>query len=201
MDSRRCCAAVDHTVEGESPQAVQLTLDTGEEQQSMVQQEPLYIDGDGHDVIIPDRIARPLVISAHLLLVTSILSFWLQVWAMGVSALLVYITSILHWSAPRFSGWPRIADYLAVGAAIITACVIVITEASSETQVVWFVGLAFIGVGFTSNESRYYMFAPTLQGEELERFYTQIVWTHLFVVHVTASTLALYCLIATYGWP
>jgi len=55
------------------------------------------VTGDGKDVIIPDRIARPLVYSAHLLLANSIYSFVLGVWSLGVALFLVYVTSILHW--------------------------------------------------------------------------------------------------------
>lgn len=66
------------------------------------------------DVIIPDEIARPLVVSSHLMLATALLSVLRAEYGIAVTCVLVWVTSILHWRAPRYSSPRRYIDYIAV---------------------------------------------------------------------------------------
>ena len=66
------------------------------------------------NVIIPDAIAFPLVCSAHLLLVSSVFAFVKEQWVFGSFLSIVYMTSVWHWSKPRFDAYARYFDYAAV---------------------------------------------------------------------------------------
>ena len=71
------------------------------------------------DVIFPDRIARPLLFSSNLMLVTAVIAATRSVWPLCASATAVWVTSLLHWSAPRFSSWRRYLDYAAVASMVV----------------------------------------------------------------------------------
>jgi len=102
---------------------------------------PKYLQHDDPDVIIPDKISRPLVISAHLLLVTAGVSvFRDKRYDLASVLLAVYITSIFHWSAPRFSSISRRADYLAVCTAV-SYGTYVSTTLELELTLVWCIGV------------------------------------------------------------
>ena len=113
---------------------------------------------DDPDVIIPDEIARPLLVSSFLMLVTAVLSALHGEYGLCIVLTFVFITSIVHWHKPRFSGWRRPADYLAVVVALSFGSYLALTRArSSDWTWVWFCGLALIGVIFVWNETMYYM--------------------------------------------
>jgi hypothetical protein len=120
---------------------------------------------DDPDVIIPDLIARPLVYSAHLLLINAIVALVFYNYGLFAVLLFVYFTSIWHWSAPRFSALARRVDYFAVFVAIFYGSFYVsynMKQQESEQAyldylLVWFVGLAVICVVFVCNESSYYI--------------------------------------------
>ena len=128
----------------------------------------------------------------------------------------VYITSILHWRAPRFSTIERKLDYIAVMTNIIYGTIFALSCRTFTYKVVWFVGLFIIGIFFVSNETTFYvqvMKSPlgsdtneTLMEheseqtccpatkpntEEREWVYTRTVWIHLLCVHVLGNALAL----------
>jgi len=100
-----------------------------------------YPQHDDPDVIIPDGVARPLVVSAHLLLVTAGISVFRDSrYDLAGVLIAVYITSILHWSAPRFSSYSRRADYLAVFAAIAYGTFVSFTLADWQLTTAWCLG-------------------------------------------------------------
>ena len=79
-----------------------------------------YVDMDeDEDAVIPELIARPLLYSSHLLLVTVILAAVYGYWILMGLTLFVYITSVAHWRKPRFSTIERKLDFTAVAANII----------------------------------------------------------------------------------
>ena len=110
------------------------------------------------DVIIPDDIARPLVASSFLLLITAVVSIIRQEYGLAAATAALCVTSVCHWYRPRFSGWRRPADYLAVATVLTYGSVLTITRARSGAWIgVWFGGLACVGVIFVWNESMYYL--------------------------------------------
>ncbi|KAH8066824.1 hypothetical protein JL721_8012 [Aureococcus anophagefferens] len=68
------------------------------------------------DVVIPDRIARPAVASAHCFLALAVVSFLRGYDVLAAVALGLYGTSVNHWRRPRVTSWRHAADLLAVAA-------------------------------------------------------------------------------------
>ena len=60
-----------------------------------------FLQHEDTDVVIPDHLCWPLLISSHLLLVTAIVAAVYQYWVLFGVNMFVYLTSILHWRAPR----------------------------------------------------------------------------------------------------
>ena len=170
---------------------------------------------DGPDVIIPDKIARPLLVSSNLMVITAIIALTRGVWPLALAAMLVWITSLMHWHAPRFSSWRRYADYAAVACMIaVGSWVAIVQTRSSVWTITYFAGLSLIGVLFLCNETIYYYqlqrtplggqmryqvseapvvtcLTPTPPGSAARRWaYCRAAWVHLLCVHVLASALA-----------
>ena len=119
--------------------------------------EALVVEEDP-DVIIPDEIARPLVASSFLLLVTAGAGIARHEFGLAAVSSLVCITSIVHWRRPRFSSWRRPADYFAVLLALGYGSLLAATRARNAAWVsIWFGGLAVIGLLFVWNETYYYL--------------------------------------------
>ena len=175
------------------------------------------------DVVIPFNIARPLLYSSHLMLITSIVSIVCKVYGIAIVTFIVYVTSVLHWRAPRYSTMARKLDYVAVIAALIYASYYSTTVAT-KYSIAWFVGISIIGVIFATNETFFYrqtLRIPTGQrsGEGEEEYinvgtifccestqpntaqrdwvYRRTVYVHLMCVHVFANALALTLVIDT----
>ena len=179
------------------------------------------IDDDDPDVIIPDNIARPLLVSSNFMLGTAILAFTRGAWQLGAAATFCWITSLLHWHSPRFSSWRRKLDYAAVASVVaVGSWMAIASTRSAGWTTTYFAGLAVIGVIFATNETLYYYqlqrtptggklsssessvgcCAPTKPGTAARRWaYTRAVWVHLLCVHVLASALA--CVLLLFGVP
>ena len=110
------------------------------------------LDVEDPDVVIPELIARPLVVSAHLLLIVAVVAAVYHFWILFAVALFVYITSILHWRKPRFSTIERKFDFIAVAANIIYGTIFAMSLNGVEYKIIYFVGLFVIGVFFITNE-------------------------------------------------
>lgn len=85
---------------------------------------------EGEDVVIPDKIARPLVYSANTLLITSVISIMHSQYGIASTSILLWITSIIYWYAPRYSSPRRYADYAAVLTAVSYGSYVVSSQAS-----------------------------------------------------------------------
>ena len=111
----------------------------------------MYQQHDNDDVIIPDHLARPLVISSHLLLISAIIGLIYKRYGLFIVLILVYGTSVWHWYKPRFTRIARYMDYIAVFTAIVYGSYV---ASSLETIYIyiWFGGLGIIGVIFITNE-------------------------------------------------
>ena len=114
------------------------------------------------DIVIPDAIARPLVWSSNLMLVTAVVALVnparIHTWPLAASAIFTWITSLLHWHSPRFSSWRRKLDYLAVIVYIGVGTWMSVTRSRSAAWTAFFfIGLAVIGAIFTANETLYYL--------------------------------------------
>jgi|Dee2metaT_26_FD_contig_111_792_length_756_multi_3_in_0_out_0_1 hypothetical protein len=187
----------------------------GSEGVHLVDMEREYAQHDDDDVIIPDHLSKWLVLSAQLLLVSAIFAFVYGFTIMGCLLLAVYITSIWHWRAPRFSSWARLFDYGAVAAAVVYASYLSTTLGEVYT-VTWFAGLGCIASLFATNEYAYYVqvgrdpsggegtegkegASNNLLGlpyaarntKEREGVFRRTVIVHVIAVHVAANALAL----------
>ena len=141
--------------------------------------------------------------------------------ALAAAAVFVWATSILHWSAPRFSSWRRKLDYIAVASLVVVGSVLAIARSRSFAWArFYFGGLAGVGVIFGTNEALYYIqlqryptgghyssegpicgvgcLASAPPGTAARQWaYRRTVWVHLLCVHVLSSTLA--CTLLWYG--
>ena len=183
-----------------------------------------FLQHEDSDVVIPDHLCWPLLISSHLLLVTAIVSAVYGFWILFGVNMFVYITSILHWRAPRFSTIERKLDYIAVMTNIVYGTIFALSCRTLAYIIIWFVGLFVIGVFFASNETTFYvqvMKSPTgsdinelvmeREGEqsccpatkpnteEREWVYTRTVWIHLLCVHVLGNALALVIIVGKHN--
>lgn len=119
-----------------------------------------YEQHDDPDVIIPFRLSRPLVYSAHLLLINGIVALVFGDYGLFAVLFFVYCTSIVHWSKPRFSAIARFVDYFAVLCAVTYGSVFVVlleeqnVKEAQSLITMWFVGLCIIAVIFVCNEVR-----------------------------------------------
>ena len=120
-------------------------------------------DDNDEDVIIPDDIAFPLVISSHLLLVTAtvalvyaILYEWDLAYGVFATDFVLYLTSVVHWRRPRFSSIARRLDYVAVFAALGFGSYVA-TTLNLTFILIWFIGLFIVGCIFITNEYLYYV--------------------------------------------
>lgn len=114
---------------------------------------PLFEQHDDADVIIPDKIARPLVYSATLLFVNAIVAISFLNYGLFAVLMFVYITSLFHWSKPRFSAIARRVDYFAVFVAVLYGSIYAIVIIKKlKYLLMWFIGLSVISVIFICNE-------------------------------------------------
>ncbi|KAH8058098.1 hypothetical protein JL721_9556 [Aureococcus anophagefferens] len=114
-------------------------------------------DATDADVVIPDRIARPAVASAHCFLALALVSFLRGYDVLAAVVLGLYGTSVNHWRRPRVTSWRHAADLLAVAATaaygpyLATAC-----ARSPAWTAAWWASLAAVAAAFAYNETRYY---------------------------------------------
>jgi len=170
-------------------------------------------DDDEGDKIVPDGYQLPLVLSSQLLLVTALVALvyaveydWLLLYGVFATVLILYVTSVWHWSRPRFSSLARKCDYIAVFSTLVYGSYLA-TTLPEEYVLVWFVGLAAVAVCFGINEYLYYLqvqksvtgennnddnsWATTPISPERDFVYKRTVFVHLLCVHVLANSLAL----------
>ncbi len=115
-----------------------------------------FLQHEDDDVIIPDGVAFTLIITAQLLLVSGIYAAIIGRWDLFAVLFFVYLTSIIHWRAPRFSSWRRYIDYFAVIVAVVYGT-FVSTRIGSIYTWIWCSGMVLIAVIFIMNESAYYL--------------------------------------------
>lgn len=179
------------------------------------------VQDEDPDVIIPFALARPLVASSNMMLGTAIVAMTVHEFVLAAAAVFVWATSILHWSAPRFSSWRRKLDYIAVASLIVVGSVLAIAPSRSFAWArFYFIGLAAVSIIFGTNEALYYIqlqryptgghyssggaicgvgcLASAPPGTAARQWaYRRTVWVHLLCVHVLSSTLA--CTLLWYG--
>lgn len=145
-----------------APFHVQITIIPADGNASVAEEQSEFHIGDADpDVIIPDKIARPLLVSSNLMLIAAALALRLPsrsfTWPLAAAATFVWVTSLLHWYAPRFSSWRRKLDYIAVCTYVGVGTWLAAAYARSIAWTAfYFTGLAVIGVIFTCNETLYY---------------------------------------------
>lgn len=117
----------------------------------------MFEQHDDPDVIIPDKIAQPLVYSAQLLLINAIVAIALLQYGLFAVIFILYLTSVWHWREPRFSSIARRADYLAVVTAVSYGSYVAAMITDPIGPIVWFGGMIIIFFIFVSNETLYYL--------------------------------------------
>ena len=156
------------------------------------------------DVVIPDQIARPCLVSGQLFLLLAVLSFIRGYYVLGAFAAVLYFTTMNHWRKPRMTSWRHHVDLLAVAGTAIYGCYLAATKTKTATwTAIWFAGLSMVALCFIYNEMTYFYQVLgekrtcscakwTAPGtEERERAYQRATWTHLICIHVGSGSLAL----------
>jgi hypothetical protein len=178
---------------------------------------PPPVPDESDAIMYPYVIARPLLFSAQLMLVTACVGLWRHEYVAAVISVFLWLTSLLHWSAPRFSSWARTVDLFAVACAFAWSSYLAVARTRNPVwEEVWFVGFACVAVLFTWNETIYYLkvqrapvvgvdlafanaccnlaHAP-LGSPERNAEYHRNMWMHLICVHVLSNGLVLVLLL------
>ena len=151
------------------------------------------------DVVIPDRIARPAVASAHCFLALAVVSFLRGYDVLAAVALGLYGTSVNHWRRPRVTSWRHAADLLAVAATAAYGSYLATARARSPAwTAAWWCSLAAVAAAFAYNETRYYREVHDRASSSFTRpgtaardaAYRRATWTHVVCVHGGAAALA-----------
>lgn len=151
------------------------------------------------DVVIPDRIARPAVASAHCFLALAAVSFVRGYDVLAAVALGLYGTSVNHWRRPRVTSWRHAADLLAVAATAAYGSYLATARARSPAwTAAWWCSLAAVAAAFAYNETRYYREVHDRAASSFTRpgttardaAYRRATWTHVICVHGGAAALA-----------
>jgi hypothetical protein len=187
----------------ETPAAADGFLDTDDIELGEVSNSK-YAQHFDKDVVIPDRIARPCLVSAQLFLLLAVVSFVRGYFTLGAFATILYVTTINHWRKPRMTSWRHHVDLLAVAGTSVYGCYLAATKAKTAAwTAIWFTGLGMVAISFIYNESTYFYEVLsekrscscakwTAPGtEERERAYRRATWTHLICIHVGSGILAL----------
>jgi hypothetical protein len=130
---------------------MQLILNLGSQGNNQPEEKTSFVQHDDPDVVIPDRIARYLLLSSNLLLTTAIVAACYGRYGLFAVIFALYLTSIWHWHRPRFSSWARKFDYIAVLTALSYGSYVA-TTVGIKYELVWFCGLGLVAMIFISNE-------------------------------------------------
>ncbi|KAH8059448.1 hypothetical protein JL722_5477 [Aureococcus anophagefferens] len=148
------------------------------------------------DVVIPDRIARPAVASAHCFLALAVVSF---VRGYEVLAAVAASTASAEPLARRVTSWRHAADLLAVAATAAYGSYLATARARSPAwTAAWWASLAAVAAAFAYNETRYYREVRDRASSSFTRpgtaardaAYRRATWTHVACVHGGAAALA-----------
>lgn len=148
----------------------------------------LFLDPD---VVIPRDIARPILYTSQIMLITAVLAALAQAWVVFGLALGLWFTSTNFWRDPRIS-WRRTMDY----------CMVLVsfsygTYFAFQLPAFWTVGwclfLGAIALIFAVNETRFW-FNPN----RTLRDYQIAVYVHLTGVHLIGNLAVWFILLGYY---
>ena len=151
------------------------------------------------DVVIPDDVARPCLVSAQAFLALAVVSFFRGFVGLAGVAVVLYATSVNHWRRPRMTSWRHFADLAAVTATAAYGSYLATTRARTPAwTVAWYAGLAAIFALFAANEATYYLQVLDAASRRYtepgtpsrDAAYRRATWTHVVGVHLSAATLA-----------
>jgi len=152
--------------------------------------------------IIPPHIARPLVVSSHMLLLQAIGA--LVVCARGAPFIVyglplllfgTYITSVNFWKSPSTHTLWRYADYGMVASSILYGTFVTKTAAPAALHTLWCHGWSVVAALFVANETRFWC-----KTAKSRRDYVLAVWVHVGAVHFGGNVLVACALVALGGY-
>jgi hypothetical protein len=114
-----------------------------------------YKQHNDFDIIIPEHISCIGIFSAHIFLVASIVAFINKFNMLSPFIFIVYITSLFHWNCPKYSGYTRTIDIIAVLTSLVYGTVTSFTIPLFYTYI-WCFGISFSILIFAINEYIYY---------------------------------------------
>ena len=143
------------------------------------------------NVIIPANLARPIVYTSQIMLLTALLSALDGMWLFCILCIILWFTSTNFWRDPRL-GYRRTLDYMTVLTVLVYATIVALHLPLKYTMG-WFIFLGAIAVIFGLNEARYWM-----NPEKSNADYKSIVCAHLTGVHLIGNLAAWWLLYGIY---
>jgi hypothetical protein len=175
------------------------------------------------DQLIPKRVSKKLVVSAHSFLLVAYFALLRKYIYLSGSLAMIYFTSILHWHDPKKNSIARKIDILCVFHGILCGSYHAtllpnIIDVWSSIVVVMVVGFVSNGIIFdyrcsSPNDKNIKSLTRDVVVQvlsinldatlpmtlERENAYQQSVYAHMLFVHLLPSAVSMYCLM--YGHP
>jgi len=174
------------------------------------------------DLIMPKHISRYAYYSATFFLLNSLLAFYLKYYVTCVLLVIVYITTILHWSEITKHSTIRIIDIIFVVLTITNWTLFDLKRIHPLGKKIWYITLIIMFVVFTLNETLFYYQVlkhsdkyvengvpykkwhyftfeytnPNTKSRNLS--YYRCAFTHLLIVHILSQVVVGYCAISTH---
>ena len=132
------------------------------------------------DIIIPADIAKPILYLTQILLITSILSLFANMWTMFSLTILLYITSSCYWNNPK-KGFCRTADYLMVLSNSIYITYVTFQQTTIYKYAGFFTLMLLLTI-FIKNEYKFWSII-----NKQKKDYYNVIYGHI-PIHLIANT-------------
>jgi hypothetical protein len=175
-----------------------------------------------NDLIMPKHISRYAYYSATFFLLNSLLAFYLKYYVTCVLLVIVYITTLLHWSAVKKSGIIRSTDIFFSCLTIANWTIFELQRIHPFCKKIWYITLTIIFFVFTMNEILFYYQVlkysdkyidcgipykkwhyftieysnPNTKSRTIS--YYRSAFTHIFILHIFSQVVVAYCAISSY---
>ncbi len=107
------------------------------------------------DLLYPQEICRPLLFTAHLLLLITATSFYYEFYLLGALIACMYVTSLLHWRYPKKNSFFRYLDIFTVCASAICSTYTAFLF-TTEIVIIWLAGVLMVILAYSVNAVLYY---------------------------------------------
>ena len=131
-------------------------------------------------VVIPADLARPIVYSSQLILLTALFAALSRMWLFCALSIALWFTSWNFWRDPRM-GWRRNMDYVMVATNLIYGTVVAFYQPLVYC-LGWFGFILLLAVVFGGNETKFW-----LNNAKTRADYKRTVCVHLTGVHIIGN--------------